>query len=200
MDIDPDEAVDEMYRLLTSLIVPRPIGWVSTRSTDGVDNLAPFSFYMGVIEADPPVVMFSAEHRSDGTLKDSARNAVETEAFGLNLVTADLVEQMDGTSRPVDPETDEFDVVGLDRREATTIDVPLVAAAKATMECSLHDTMEVGDHTVVFGRIERIHVDDELLTDGKIDIEKVDAVGRLSGSYYARLEPFTVERDWVYKD
>ncbi|WP_411965461.1 flavin reductase family protein [Haloferax sp. YSMS24] len=196
MDIDPESAVDEMYRLLTSLIIPRPIGWVSTRSVDGVDNLAPFSFYMGVIEAEPPVVMFSAEHRADGTLKDSAKNAVETEAFGLNLVTADLVEQMDRTSESVEPGTDEFDVAGLDRREATTVDVPLVAAAKATMECSLHDTMDIGDHTVVFGRIERIHVADELLTDGKIDVTKIDAVGRLTGSYYATLDPFQVDRPW----
>ncbi|KTG31013.1 flavin reductase family protein [Haloferax profundi] len=196
MDIDPESAVDEMYRLLTSLIIPRPIGWVSTRSADGVDNLAPFSFYMGVIEAEPPVVMFSVEQRPDGTLKDSARNAVETEAFGLNLVTADLVEQMDRTSESVEPGTDEFEIVGLERREATTVDVPLVAAAKATMECTLHDTMDIGDHTVVFGHIERIHVDDSLLTDGKIDVTKIDAVGRLTGSYYANLEPFQVDRPW----
>lgn len=70
MDIDPESAADEMYRLLTSLIIPRPIGWVSTRSADGVDNLAPFSFYMGVIEAEPPVVMSSAEHRPDGTVNN----------------------------------------------------------------------------------------------------------------------------------
>ncbi|WP_049893606.1 flavin reductase family protein [Halogranum rubrum] len=196
MDINPENAVDDMYRLLTSLIVPRPIGWVSTRSVDGVDNLAPFSFYMGIIEANPPVIMFSAEDRVDGTLKDSTRNVLETEAFGLNLVTTDLVDQMDRTSQSVDSDVDEFDVAGLDRREGEVVDVPLVAAAKATMECSLHDTMDIGDHTVVFGRIERIHVDDELLTDGKIDVEKVDAVGRLTGSYYARLEPFQVDREW----
>ncbi|KAB1186645.1 MULTISPECIES: flavin reductase family protein [Haloferax] len=196
MDIDPAQAVDDMYRLLTSLIIPRPIGWVSTRSADGIDNLAPYSFYMGVIEAEPPVVMYSTEHRADGTLKDSARNVLETEAFGLNLVTADLVEQMDRSSESVHPGTDEFDVVGLERREATTIDVPLVAAAKATMECTLYDTMDIGDHTVIFGHIELIHVDDGLLTDGKIDVEKIDAVGRLTGSYYARLDPFKVEREW----
>ncbi|WP_193308813.1 flavin reductase family protein [Halorubrum halophilum] len=196
MDIDPDEAVDDMYRLLTSIIVPRPIGWVSTRSAAGVDNLAPYSFYMGIIEAEPPVLMFSAEDRAEGIQKDSTQNVLETEAFGLNLVTTDLVEQMDRTSQGVDGDTDEFDLVGLERREADTVDVPLVAAAKATMECTLHDTISIGDHTVVFGRIERIHVDDALLTDGKIDIRKVDAVGRLTGSYYAELEPFQVERDW----
>ncbi|KAB1197188.1 MULTISPECIES: flavin reductase family protein [Haloferax] len=196
MDIDPKHAVDDMYRLLTSLIIPRPIGWVSTRGPDGVDNLAPYSFYMGIIEAEPPVVMFSAEHRADGTLKDSAHNAVETEAFGLNLVTVDLVEQMDRSSEHVKPGTDEFDVVGLEKRAADTVDVPLVAAAKATMECTLYDTMDIGDHTVIYGEIQRIHVDDELLTDGKIDVTKIDAVGRLTGSYYARLDPFQVDREW----
>ena len=197
MEVNPDEAVDEMYRLLTSLIVPRPIGWVSSRSPDGVDNLAPYSFYMGVIEANPPVVMVSTERRPDGTPKDSAANVLETEAFGLNLVTSDLVEAMDRTSDNVDSDEDEFDLADLDRREATTIDVPLVAAAKATMECTLHDTMEIGDHIVIFGHIEHITVDDELVTDGKIDVEKVDAVGRLTGSYYAELDPFKVTRPWA---
>ncbi|MFC7131968.1 MULTISPECIES: flavin reductase family protein [Salinibaculum] len=197
MEVNPDEAVDEMYRLLTSLIVPRPIGWVSSRSPDGVDNLAPYSFYMGVIEANPPVVMVSTERRPDGTPKDSAANVLETEAFGLNLVTSDLVEAMDRTSDNVDSDEDEFDLADLDRREAETVDVPLVAAAKATMECTLHDTMEIGDHIVIFGHIEHITVDDELLTDGKIDVEKVDAVGRLTGSYYAELDPFKVTRPWA---
>jgi flavin reductase (DIM6/NTAB) family NADH-FMN oxidoreductase RutF len=197
MEIDPRQAsVREMYRLLTTLIVPRPIGWVSTRSTDGVDNLAPYSFYMGVIEANPPVVMVSTERRPDGTPKDSARNVLDTEAFGLNLVTTELVEAMDRTSDGVDAHEDEFELAGLDRREARTVDVPLVAAARATMECTLYDTMDVGDHIVIFGRIEHVTVDDELLTDGKIDVEKVDAVGRLTGSYYARLDPFRVERPW----
>ena len=196
MEVDPDESVDEMYRLLTTLIVPRPIGWVSSRSPDGVDNLAPYSFYMGVIEAEPPVVMVSTERRPDGSPKDSAKNVLETEAFGLNLVTSDLVEAMDRTSDNVGSEEDEFDLAGLDREEATTVDAPLVAAAKATMECTLHDTMEIGDHIVIFGRIEHISVDDSLVTDGKIDVEKVDAVGRLTGSYYANLDPFKVERPW----
>ena len=196
MEIDPAEAVDDMYRLLTTLIVPRPIGWVSSRSVDGVDNLAPYSFYQGVIEANPPVVMVSTERKPDGTPKDSARNVLDTEAFGLNLVTTDLVEAMDRTSDAVGSHEDEFDLAGLDRREATTIDAPLVAAAKATMECTLYDTMEVGDHIVLFGHIEHITVDDELLTDGKIDEEKVDAVGRLTGSYYATLERFQVDRPW----
>jgi flavin reductase (DIM6/NTAB) family NADH-FMN oxidoreductase RutF len=196
MDVDPDEATDEMYRLLTTLIVPRPIGWVSSRSPDGVDNLAPYSFYMGVIEASPPVVMVSTERRPDGTPKDSAHNVLETEAFGLNLVTSDLVEAMDRTSDSVDSDEDEFDLAGLDRREAATIDAPLVADAKATMECTLHETMELGDHIVLFGRLEHITVDESLVTDGKIDVEKVDAVGRLTGSYYATLEPFQVDRPW----
>jgi flavin reductase (DIM6/NTAB) family NADH-FMN oxidoreductase RutF len=196
MEVNPDEAVDEMYRLLTTLIVPRPIGWVSSRSPEGVDNLAPYSFYMGVIEAEPPVVMVSTERKPDGSPKDSALNVLETEVFGLNLVTSDLVEAMDRTSDNVDSHEDEFDLADLDRREATTIDAPLVAAAKATMECTLHDTMEIGDHIVIFGRIKHITVDDSLVTDGKIDVEKVDAVGRLTGSYYATLEPFQVTRPW----
>jgi flavin reductase (DIM6/NTAB) family NADH-FMN oxidoreductase RutF len=151
---------------------------------------------MGVVEDIPPVVMVSTERRPDGTPKDSAANVLETEEFGLNLVTRDLVEAMDRTSDNVDSHADEFDLADLDRREATTIDVPLVAAAKATMECTLHDTMEIGDHIVLFGRIEHITVDDELVTDGKIDVEKVDAVGRLTGSYYADLDPFQVTRPW----
>jgi flavin reductase (DIM6/NTAB) family NADH-FMN oxidoreductase RutF len=93
-----------------------------------------------------------------------------------------LVEAMDRTSDDVGSHEDEFDLADLSRREARTIDIPLVDAAKATMECTLHDTMEIGDHIVLFGRIRHITVDEQLVTDGKIDVEKVDAVGRLTGS------------------
>lgn len=191
MELDPGET-EGLYRLLTSLIVPRPIGWMSTTDGDGSDNLAPYSFFQGVIEDRPPVVMFSAEDRDDGRLKDSAANVLETKEFVWNLVTESVVTEMDATSDSLPPGESEFEHAGLTRERARIVTPPRVAEAKAHFECMLFDTMRIGDHTVIFGEIQHIHAADEFFVDGKIDIRKVDAVGRLTGGYYAHLEPFIV--------
>lgn len=194
MNLTPGESNrDELYRLVTSIIIPRPIGWVSTLSPTGESNLAPYSFYQGILENDPPIVMFSAEDAEDGGLKDSPENVERTGEFVLNLVTEDLVEQMDRTSESVPSDVCEFDLAGLEKVDSVTVDPYRVAAARAHLECTHYDTLQVGNHSVVFGEITHIHVDDSLLTDGKIDVEKIDAVGRLTGSFYAKLERFTVE-------
>jgi flavin reductase (DIM6/NTAB) family NADH-FMN oxidoreductase RutF len=194
MEIDPGTA-EGMYRTMTGLIVPRPIGWISTRSTDGEDNLAPYSFFGALNEESPPVLMYSAENWEDGSTKDSVVNALETEAFVHNLVTMDLLDAMDRTLE--DADRSEFDVAGLTAQSAATVDAPRVAQAKAHMECSLYNSVRLGDHTLVLGEVEQIHVDDDLLDeDGKVDVRKVDAVGRLTGRYYARLEIVEVDREW----
>jgi len=194
MEIDPGTA-EGMYRTMTSLIVPRPIGWISTRSPDGEDNLAPYSFFGALNEESPPVLMYSAEDWEDGSTKDSVVNALETEAFVHNLVTMDLFEAMDRTSE--DANGSEFDVAGLDAEPAATVDASRVAQARAHMECSLYDSVRLGDHTIVQGEVQRVHVDDDLLDEeGKVDVRQVDAVGRLTGRYYARLETVEVDRDW----
>lgn len=184
MEIDAEAEADAMYRTLTSLVVPRPIGWISTVGADGRDNLAPFS-YFNAVSSRPPVVLFSAGQR-DGRPKDSARFALETGEFVANLVTEGLIEVMDATSAPVDGS--EFDAVGIERAPARIVEPPRVADALACLECTVVDSVELEANTVVFGEVGHVHVDESLLTDGKVDTRKVDAVGRLGGPFYTGID------------
>lgn len=194
MEIDPSTA-DGMYRTMTSLIVPRPIGWISTSSEDGDYNVAPYSFFGGLNEENPPVIMFSAEDTDDGGVKDSVANVQATGEFVHNVVTMDLIEEMDRTAEPI--ESTEFDAAGLTPESSTIVGAPRVAEAKAHIECSLYDLLRIGDHIVVLGEVKRIHVDDDLLTEsGKVDVRKVDPVARLTGTYYGKVEAVEVDRNW----
>lgn len=177
MDIEVAEG-DSLYRTLAGAVVPRPIGWISTRGEDG-DNLAPYSFF-NVATPKPPTLAFSAG--TAAARKDTARNAVETGAFAHSVVTADLAEAMNATS--TSHEVDEFEHAGLDKRECETIDAPSVAASPIVFECDVVETVERGVSTLVLGEVQYVHVDDELTTDGKLDTTKLDALGRLAGSEY----------------
>lgn len=190
MELDPTEYEDAMHRIITSLVTPRPIGWISTR-TDERDNLAPFS-YFNVVSTYPPAIMFSASRR-DGEPKDSARMAVESGEFVANLVTEEVVEAMDRTSAPLG-DASEFDFVGLEREDAATVDAPRVASAAACLECTVYDTLDVYDNVVTIGTVEHISVDERLTTNGVVDMNRVDSVGRLGGPYYTRLDFMDVER------
>lgn len=190
MELDPAEHADSMHRILTSLVTPRPIGWISTRAGDR-DNLAPYS-YFNVVSTHPPVLMFSAKAR-DGERKDTARMAMESGEFVANLVTEDLVEAMDATSAPLE-DVSEFDRFDLNREEAQTVDAPRVAESAACMECSLYDEIEIYDHYVVFGDVRHIAIDERLTTDGVVDMNRIDSVGRLGGPYYTGLRFLDVNR------
>ena len=179
MEIDVTDG-DSLYRTLAGAVVPRPIGWISTRGEQG-DNLAPYSFF-NVATPKPPTLAFSAG--TDAARKDTADNAVETGVFAHSVVTADLAEAMNATS--TGREVDEFEHAGLDKRECETIDAPSVAASPVVFECEVVETVERGVSTLVLGEVRHVHIDDELTTDGKLDTTKLDALGRLAGSAYAR--------------
>jgi flavin reductase (DIM6/NTAB) family NADH-FMN oxidoreductase RutF len=191
MEGRPDEF--GTYRLLAGGVVPRPIAWVSSRSADGVDNLAPYSFF-NVVAYDPPVVMFAPVGTGED-LKDTPQNVLDTEQFVVNVVTEDLVEAMNATSATVPEGENEFEHAGIDAVEATVVDAARVADAKVAFECELYDAIEVGGSTMVLGEVVYAHVDDEVTTNEKLDVTKLDAVGRLSGSYYATTrDRFSLER------
>ncbi|PSQ52482.1 flavin reductase [Halobacteriales archaeon SW_8_65_20] len=181
MEIDVTDG-DSLYRTLAGAVVPRPIGWISTRGESG-DNLAPYSFF-NVATPKPPTLAFSAG--TAGARKDTARNAVETGVFAHSVVTADLAEAMNATS--TSREIDEFEHAGLDKRECVTIDAPSVAASPIVFECAVVETVERGVSTLVLGEVQHVRIDDELTTDGKLDTTKLDALGRLAGSAYARTQ------------
>lgn len=189
-DVDPSDTA----RAIKTLVTPRPIAWVSSQSADGVENLAPFSAYNYAAHV-PPVLHFSTSKR-DGELKDTARNAVETEAFAVNVVTAENIEVMDHTSADLEPEESEFELADVERAACEVIDAPRVADAAATMECRLHDTVEVYDRLVIYGEVVYFHIDDDLLIDGKVDSRAVDTVGRLGGPYYTVAAPVEFERQY----
>jgi flavin reductase (DIM6/NTAB) family NADH-FMN oxidoreductase RutF len=195
MKIDPETHDRSMYRTMTGAVVPRPIGWISTTSEDGVDNLAPYSFF-NVVSVSPPVVMFAPVDGGDPDgLKDTARNVLDTEEFVVNVVTDDLAETMNATSATLGPEESEFDHAGLERAPSEKITPPRVADAAITFECELYEYHDIGISKLILGEIVLAHVDEEVTTDGKLDVEKVDAVGRLAGNWYAHTdERFRLER------
>ncbi|WP_128477668.1 flavin reductase family protein [Halorussus pelagicus] len=195
MEIDPDEE-SSLYRTLAGAVVPRPIAWVSTTGPEGVDNLAPYSFF-NVVAVDPPVVMFSPvdDGGAPGGLKDTPRNVRETGEFVVNVVTESVAEAMNETSATLPAGESEFDRAAVTRADSTVVAPPRVAESPVAFECSRYEMVDVGDSTMVLGEVEWVHLDDDVTTDGKVDVEKLDAVGRLSGSLYATTEErFSMER------
>ena len=182
LEHDPaDWPVGENYHLLTALVVPRPIAWISSLSPDGVRNIAPHSFF-NAVSVDPPHVMVS----STG-VKDSVRNIRATGEFVLNIVSMDVIEDMVFTATDFPPEEDEFDWSGLSAVPAARVAPPRIAQARAHLECVSVDEMTLGDATLIFGRVVHIHIDPAVWRDGRVDPALLDPVGRLSGSGYAAL-------------
>ncbi|MDP6788580.1 MAG: flavin reductase family protein [Rhodospirillales bacterium] len=169
-----------------SYIVPRPIGWISTLSADGVPNLAPFSFFNGAL-SHPPMVVFTSSAPAEGgrKTKDTLVNIEETGEFVTNMATEALAEEMNLTSAYVGPEVDEFDLANLDTLPSILVKPPRVAASPIHMECEYFKTVELpgspdgGRAALVVGTVLGIHIADEVLTDGRIDLGKVRPIGRL---------------------
>lgn len=179
----------ELYRLLTGLVVPRPIAWVSTVAADGVRNVAPHSYFM-LVSHEPPHVAFSST-----AVRDTLTNIRARGEFVVNVVTADLVERMNLTATDFPPGEDEFDWAGLAGAPAARVAVPRVAQARAHLECRLAREVPVGDATLVIGEVLHVHVDPLVWRDGRVDPALLDPVGRLAGTGYARLgEIFTLPR------
>lgn len=182
-EIDPTD----VYKLMTGLVVPRPIGWIGTADGEGRVNLAPYSFFQ-CVATNPPVVIFSAGV-SDGHQKDSLLNARSTGEFTCNMVSMATAEAMNKSAAPLDRGESEFDFAGLTPLDSESIAAPRVSEASASFECRVQQVIELGsapiEHAVVFGEVVRIHVDDEILDGTRVDFEKLDALGRLAGNYYA---------------
>lgn len=180
----------QRYRLLTSLIVPRPIGWISTRSPDGRRNLAPFS-YFNALSASPILVGASIGERA-GRAKDTLTNIRASGEFAVNLVSERHLEAMVRTSGDWPPDVDEFDEAGLMGDEATAVDAPYVADAAAVLECRLFREVELGDapNTLVIGEVLGIRLSPDLSVDPDtlhVDPESLRPVGRLGLDEYTLL-------------
>ncbi len=188
-----------LYKLLTGTVIPRPIGWVSSVDENGVNNLAPFSFFNAVGE-DPPHVMFSTV-RTGNKNKDTLNNVLATKQFVVNLVTEEVVERMNTTSNRVEPEVDEFELAGLTPIDSILVKPKRVKESLVHFECQLVHHYFLEDHKdggacVLIGKILMMHIDDSILMDGdKINLEKYRPVARLAGSNYSKLgEIFSIKR------
>jgi flavin reductase (DIM6/NTAB) family NADH-FMN oxidoreductase RutF len=191
MKVDPIAAgARDAYRLMVELVTPRPIGWVSTLSAAGVDNLAPFSFF-NAVGANPPALCFSVSNRRDGSVKDTIRNIEATGDFVVNVASYDLREAVNASALELPYEESEFAHCGLTPAPSVRVRPPRVAESKAQFECVVHQIVRVGEGglaaNLVIGRIVYIHVDDRVLNEvGHVDPAKLDTIGRMGGDGYAR--------------
>jgi flavin reductase (DIM6/NTAB) family NADH-FMN oxidoreductase RutF len=178
-----------------SLVVPRPIGWISTQSKDGVDNIAPYSQFTNV-SFDPPTVLFVA-HQSHykKRFKDTVRNCHETEEFVWNMATYDLREQVNETA--LETHDDEFEIAGLTKTESKLVKPPRVKESPVQFECKVHSILRipgregslVGTSDIVIGRVVGIHIKGEAVNaDGLIDVLKLKPIARLGYWQYSAIE------------
>lgn len=194
-DYDPAELGAAVYPLLNSVVVPRPIAWVSTRSATGVDNLAPHSFFT-ISSVTPPVVQFT----SVGA-KDSLRNAEATGEFVVCLCPEELVEQVNATGTDFPADISEFDAVGIEREPSRLVAPPRVAASPVALECRLLGTRDFGGgSTVVFGEVVWVAIDERVLRGGRPAIDLLKPMARLGANEWSTIGAVTERRRVPYAE
>jgi len=190
-DYDPAALGAAIYPLLNSVVVPRPIAWVSTRSAAGVDNLAPHSFFT-ISSVVPPVVQFTSVGH-----KDSLRNALATGEFVVSLCTEELIEQVNLTGTDYPADVSEFDAVGLTREASHLVAPPRVAESPVALECRLAGTKTFGDESggggsvVVFGEVVWAVVDEAVLERDRPEIRLLKPVSRLGADEWGTVGGIT---------
>lgn len=194
--LDPAEmGARPFYRVLTSVVIPRPIAWVSTRSAAGIDNLAPHSFFT-VSCVDPPVVQFTSVGR-----KDSLRNVEETGEFVVNFAPESLFERVNASATNFPPEVSEFEAAGVSPASSHAVSAPRVAGSPTSLECRHLESRSFGDSTVVFGRVVHATLDEDVF-DGELPAaERLRPLARLGRNQWSTLgEVLAIDRipweDW----
>jgi flavin reductase (DIM6/NTAB) family NADH-FMN oxidoreductase RutF len=190
----------EIYNIILSSVAPRPIAWVSTLNPSGQPNLAPFSFF-NCVSVDPPLLAFApglrppknadtAQGEAQGVAKDTLRNVRETKEFVVNVVTYDLLDQMNITSGEYDPSVNEFELANVTPKPSKIIRPPRVGESPINFECKLYQILDFStaptSSSLVLGQIVAIHIDDKHLKDGRIDRDSLDLIGRMGGMQYTR--------------
>jgi flavin reductase (DIM6/NTAB) family NADH-FMN oxidoreductase RutF len=184
MIIEPESlSPSAMYRFMIGTIVPRPIAFISTVDKAGAFNVAPFS-YFNAITNRPPLVGISITHRA-GEPKDTLRNIQEIGDFVVNVVNESLLERVVHASGEFGRDVDEFRLTGLTPVKSDLVQSPRVGESPVSLECRRFRIVELGDSLFTVGEIVRAHVAEDVLTDGRVDIEKLRPVGRLGGDGYA---------------
>ena len=188
MKLEPS-TFENFYRVLTGVVVPRPIAFVSTMSGDGVVNLAPYSFF-NAVASDPPTIVFSSSRHTGFKSKDTLANIEETGEFVVNVVVDDIAEAMNITAAEYPEEVNEFDIAGLTPVSSDSVKCPRVKESPVNMECRLKQIISLGSgshqHGLVIGEVVLMHVRDDIIDGHRINHELLKPTGRLAGSMYCR--------------
>ena len=190
MIIDPQKSsLKDIYKLMSASIVPRPIAFVSTISKSGVPNLAPFSYFTGLTSQPPTLCISIARKGPQALKKDTLVNIEETGGFVVNTVSEFFVEKMAVTGQDFPADVNEFSEAGLTEEKSTIVQAPRVKESLISLECKLHQIVQIGPAQpgagfLVIGEIVLFHIADEIFLDGKIDVQKLNPVGRLAGYDY----------------
>ena len=183
--IDPGN-FEGFNRVLTGVIVPRPIAFVSSVSSEGIVNLAPFSFF-NAMAYDPATIVMGISRSAGWKEKDTLSNIEATGEFVVNVVVDDISEAMNKTAAEFPADVDEFEIAGLTAKPSEKVRAPRVAESPVNMECKLSQVVEIGDgtnHAIVIGEILLMHVRDDIINGHRINHQRLKPVGRLAGNMY----------------
>jgi flavin reductase (DIM6/NTAB) family NADH-FMN oxidoreductase RutF len=197
------QSTADNYKLLTNLVVPRPIAWVTSQSQTGVVNLAPFSFF-NAVGSNPLYVIVSIGKRDNGELKDTAKNIQSSGEFVVNMVTEELFDAMNISAADFPPDHSELDATNLDTAPSVHVKTPRIAEAQVSLECKLFSSQSLGDNTLIIGEVVMFHVADHLMGP-RLHVSNFAPLGRLgSPSVYCRTtDRFDIARitygQWLVK-
>jgi flavin reductase (DIM6/NTAB) family NADH-FMN oxidoreductase RutF len=190
MQIDPSQhSAPDNYKLLTNLVVPRPIAWVTSQNADGVVNLAPFSFF-NAVSGNPIYLIVSVgtddAREKDGGMKDTAKNILASGEFVVNMVTEELFDAMNVSAADFPEGESELEAANLHAAPSVKVKPPRIAESQASMECKLHSSQQLGKNTLIIGEVVMFHVADHLMGP-RMYVNNFAPIGRLgSPSVYCR--------------
>ena len=191
-----DTGSRDAYKLLSGLVVPRPIGWIGTRRPNGTFNLAPFSFF-NVVSTNPATVLFSGGRHSDRP-KDSVTLAEIAGEFTVNIVSESVAQAMSVTSGSFTADDDEFEIAGLTPVIGQVVNAPMVEESPANLECRVVEILDLGSlptTRVVVGEVLVIHVREDVIDGTRVDSDALAAIGRMAGNTYIHTrDRFELER------
>ena len=176
------EVEKENYKLMSGAILPRPIAWITTLQENGKVNVAPFS-YFNIVSAQPPLLSVSIRYDTDNQ-KDTSRNIFRNKEFVVHIISEEYMEQANKTSKPLSNIESELDYASLTQVPSKLIKTPGLKESKIRLECVYETHLKLETTDLIIGRVVGFHIEEELFSNGKIDLEKLRPVSRLSGSRY----------------